>query len=62
MSAETPISETIERAYLATSRHRFVPRYREWGTKEWRVVNDANVAEHIATLYMDAAVGVVRAY
>jgi hypothetical protein len=29
---ETPISEATEQAYLATPRHRFVRRYREWGT------------------------------
>jgi hypothetical protein len=30
---ETPISEATQRAYLATPRHRFVPRYREWAPK-----------------------------
>jgi protein-L-isoaspartate(D-aspartate) O-methyltransferase len=48
---ETPISEATAQAYLATPRHMFVRRYREWGTKEWHEVGAENVAEHIATLY-----------
>jgi hypothetical protein len=32
--SETPISAATQRAYRATPRHRFVRRYREWGTKE----------------------------
>jgi protein-L-isoaspartate(D-aspartate) O-methyltransferase len=50
---ETPITEATELAYLATPRHRFVTRYRERGSKDWRLVNEANVAEHAATLYSD---------
>ena len=50
---ETPITEPTERAYLATPRHRFVVKYREWGTKEWHIINDDNLAEHAATLYAD---------
>lgn len=48
---ETPISEATEQAYLATPRHVFVRRYREWGTKEWHEVGAENLAEHVATLY-----------
>lgn len=48
---ETPISEATTQAYLATPRHCFVRRYREWGTKEWHVVNSDSLAEHLATLY-----------
>jgi protein-L-isoaspartate(D-aspartate) O-methyltransferase len=48
---ETPISEATESAYLATPRHMFVKRYREWGTKEWHEVGEENLAEHLATLY-----------
>ena len=48
---ETPISEATENAYLATPRHVFVKRYREWGTKEWHEVGEANLAEHLVTLY-----------
>ena len=48
---ETPISEATVQAYLATPRHCFVKRYREWFTKEWHVVNPDNLAEHLATLY-----------
>jgi protein-L-isoaspartate(D-aspartate) O-methyltransferase len=48
---ETPISEATQQAYLATPRHRFVRRYREWGTKAWKVVEQDSLNEHIATLY-----------
>jgi protein-L-isoaspartate(D-aspartate) O-methyltransferase len=50
---ETPITQSTELAYLATPRHRFVTRYRERGSKDWRLVNEANVAEHAAILYSD---------
>jgi protein-L-isoaspartate(D-aspartate) O-methyltransferase len=50
---ETPISEATQRAYLATPRHRFVPRYREWGTKEWHEVTAENLTEHVPILYAD---------
>jgi protein-L-isoaspartate(D-aspartate) O-methyltransferase len=52
---ETPISPATERAYWETPRHRFVKRYREWGVKEWREVNEANLEEHLALLYADRA-------
>jgi protein-L-isoaspartate(D-aspartate) O-methyltransferase len=48
---DTPLSEAVELAYLATPRHLFVKRYREWATKEWREVNADNLQEHLATLY-----------
>jgi protein-L-isoaspartate(D-aspartate) O-methyltransferase len=47
----TPISDETVRAYLATPRHDFVKRYREWGTTTWHEVRADNVAEHAATLY-----------
>src|SRR5215510_8658420 len=47
----TPISDQTVRAYLATPRHAFIQRYREWGTTEWHEVHAENVAEHVATLY-----------
>lgn len=50
---ETPISEATQRAYLATPRHRFVPRYREWGTKEWHEITEENLTEHVPILYAD---------
>jgi len=50
---ETPISEATQRAYLARPRHRFVPRYREWGTKEWHEVTAENLTEHVPILYAD---------
>lgn len=50
---ETPISEATEKAYLATPRHLFVRRYRQWGTKEWQEVREENLEEHLATLYTD---------
>jgi protein-L-isoaspartate(D-aspartate) O-methyltransferase len=48
---ETPISEATAEAYLATPRHCFVRRYREWGNQEWQRVDPDNLAEHIPTLY-----------
>lgn len=50
---ENPISETTQKAYLATPRHLFVRRFREWGTKDWREVNEDNLEEHLAKLYTD---------
>ncbi len=50
---KTPISDAAERAYLATPRHLFVRRYREWGTSEWRQVTDENLGQHLAVLYAD---------
>jgi len=52
---ETPISDMTEKAYLETPRHLFVKRYREWGVKEWREVNEADLDEHLALLYADRA-------
>lgn len=52
---ETPLSEATQQAYLATPRHKFVRRYRRWGVKEWSEVNEANLEEHLATLYSDRA-------
>jgi protein-L-isoaspartate(D-aspartate) O-methyltransferase len=49
----TPISEPTVRAYLATPRHEFVKRYRDWGTQEWHEVRPENLAEHVALLYAD---------
>src|SRR5262245_35466841 len=52
--ANAPISEAVARAYLDTPRHVFVTRYRRWGTKAWHEVLEANLAEHLATLYANA--------
>jgi protein-L-isoaspartate(D-aspartate) O-methyltransferase len=50
---KTPISPATERAFLATPRHLFVRRYREWGTTGWRQVTTENLEQHLATLYAD---------
>ena len=50
---QTPISDATAQAYLATPRHLFVRRYREWASKEWREVREENLQEHLATLYAD---------
>jgi protein-L-isoaspartate(D-aspartate) O-methyltransferase len=50
---QTPISDATAQAYLATPRHLFVRRYREWASKEWREVSEGNLQEHLATLYAD---------
>jgi len=52
---ETPLSEATQRAYRATPRHLFVPRYRVWGSPTWREVRSDNLAEHVAMLYTDRA-------
>ena len=48
---DTPISDATANAYLATPRHLFVSRYREWGSREWHDVDAQNLQEHLATLY-----------
>lgn len=50
---KTPLRQATERAYLALPRHRFVRRYREWGTAEWRDVTAENLEQHLPTLYAD---------
>ena len=50
---KTPISQATERAFLATPRHLFVKRYREWGTTDWRQVTAENLEQHLPTLYAD---------
>lgn len=50
---DTPITQSTEQAYFATPRHRFVTRYRERGSKDWRAVNEANLAEHLPIIYSD---------
>jgi hypothetical protein len=44
-------SEATASAFLATPRHLFVTRYREWGTKHWHHVCAENLQEHLAALY-----------
>ena len=53
---DTPISDETVRAYLATPRHRFVPRYRQWASPHWQDVTEFNLDEHLATLYADNAI------
>jgi protein-L-isoaspartate(D-aspartate) O-methyltransferase len=53
---DTPISDETARAYLATPRHKFVPRYRAWTSPHWQDVTGANLDEHLATLYADDAI------
>jgi len=48
---ENPISAATQKAYLATPRHLFVQRFRDWGTQEWSDVNEDNLEEHLAMLY-----------
>lgn len=50
---QTPISDATVQAFLATPRHLFVRRYRERASKEWYAVTEANLHEHLATLYAD---------
>jgi len=53
---DTPISDETARAYLATPRHRFVRRYREWASPHWQDVTESNLDQHLATLYADKAI------
>ena len=53
---DTPISDETARAYLATPRHRFVRRYREWTSPHWQEVTESNLGEHLPTLYADNAI------
>jgi protein-L-isoaspartate(D-aspartate) O-methyltransferase len=50
---ETPLSDATQRAYWATPRHLFVPRYRVRGSHSWHEVRNDTLAEHLATLYTD---------
>ncbi len=50
---ETPISQATQQAYLATPRHLFINRYREWGIGEWQAVDRDNLAAHLVKLYTD---------
>ena len=52
---ETPISEATQHAFLHLPRHRFIKRYRDWGTTEWHEVRADNVGEHLSTLYANRA-------
>jgi protein-L-isoaspartate(D-aspartate) O-methyltransferase len=52
---ETPISEATQYAFLHMPRHRFIQRYRDWGTTEWHNVGADNVGDHLATLYANQA-------
>ena len=52
---ENPITELTQKAYMATPRHLFVKRYREWAIKEWNEVNENNLESHLAKLYRDGS-------
>ncbi len=49
----TPLSAATCAAFLAVPRHRFVPRYRVWGSTEWHEVTSASLEQHLARLYVD---------
>jgi protein-L-isoaspartate(D-aspartate) O-methyltransferase len=50
---KTPISQATDRAFLATPRHLFVRRFREWGATVWREVTAENLEQQLPTLYAD---------
>jgi len=52
---ETPISEATQQAFLKMPRHAFIRRCRHWGTKDWQVISEENLEEHLAILYGDNA-------
>jgi len=49
---------TTEAAFLATPRHHFVQRYKQWGTPDWHDVTPANLADHLAVIYANGSLGV----
>lgn len=51
----TPLDDAIADAFLATPRHRFVTRYRQWPQREWQEVTAENLAQHLPTLYSNDA-------
>lgn len=53
--AGTPLDAAIAEAFLATPRHRFVTRYRQWPQREWQAVTAENLAQHLPTLYSNDA-------
>jgi protein-L-isoaspartate(D-aspartate) O-methyltransferase len=53
--ADTPISEATADAFLAMPRHRFIRRFREWGTRHWHEVRADNLTQHLAALSADGA-------
>jgi protein-L-isoaspartate(D-aspartate) O-methyltransferase len=48
---DTPISDSTAQAFLATPRHLFVTRYRDWASARWHDVGAENLQEHLAALY-----------
>jgi protein-L-isoaspartate(D-aspartate) O-methyltransferase len=55
VNSDTPISEATAKAFLATPRHRFITRYRDWGTRHWHDVHAGNLSQHLAAIYADHA-------
>jgi len=53
--AGTQMEEAIAQAFLATPRHYFVHRYRQWPNKEWQEVTAENLAQHLPALYSNDA-------
>lgn len=51
----TPLAEAIADAFLATPRHRFVTRYRQWPQREWQEVTAENLTQHLPALYSNDA-------
>jgi protein-L-isoaspartate(D-aspartate) O-methyltransferase len=48
-----PLTQATVEAFLAVPRHRFVRRYRERASREWKEVTEQNLLEHLPTLYAD---------
>jgi len=51
----TPLDDAIAEAFLTTPRHCFVTRYRQWPQREWQVVTEENLAQHLPVLYSNDA-------
>src|SRR5262245_38893485 len=54
--SDNPICEATANEVLTTTRHRFITRYRQWGTRHWHDVGSENLLQHLAALYADHAV------
>ncbi|MEM9774433.1 MAG: protein-L-isoaspartate O-methyltransferase [Chloroflexota bacterium] len=55
-SSKKPLSEEVQRAFIATPRHAYVPYYYTWEDKTRHEVTADNLDEHLAKLYEDRPV------
>ena len=51
------LSAAVADAFLATPRHHFIPRYRDWNTNTWYDVTPQTLEQHLHFLYSNNAIG-----